>query len=109
MTSKYLFSLLFVLTSFSVAADPVTDRAQLAGLNAPDTTSEQIKQRLGTPAHEDHNPDGRYVFAYDLDLPEQVVDGKTYPPVKGVVTFLFSAEGKVLKMPIYVKNKNEPL
>jgi hypothetical protein len=98
--------MVYVLASFSASADTVTDRVQLTGLNAPETTSEQVKQRLGAPVHEDRNADGRYVFMYDLDLPEQAIDGKTYPPMKGVVAFLFSAEGKVINMPIFEKNKN---
>lgn len=39
---------------------------------------------MGQPEHEDHNPDGRYVYIYR-------------PDVHTIMSFLFDAKGKLIR------------
>jgi hypothetical protein len=49
-----------------------------------EATSDFVRSCMGQPVSEDHNPDGRYVYLYDLA-----------PHVK--VAFLFDSSGKLIR------------
>jgi hypothetical protein len=78
----------------TLAAEPgqqPTCPASVDGYTAGESTSEFVKECLGIPIHEDHNPDGRFVYLYQID-------GKTK------VAFLFDASGKLIRTRGYQQN-----
>lgn len=64
---------------------------RLDGFENGKATAEQIKGCLGPPHYGDHNPDGRFVYLYNLK------NGIT-------VTYLFDAGGVLTRMSVYKKN-----
>ena len=54
--------------------------------------SAEVKQCMGDPVHEDHNPDGRYIYMYES------TDGT-------IVAFLFDSSDKLIRVNGYVTKK----
>jgi hypothetical protein len=51
---------------------------------AGEATSELVLRCMGKPSHEDHNPDGRYVYLYDINESTKL-------------TFLFDKSGSLIR------------
>ena len=75
----------------SKSPDGILDPAIVGTLKQGTTTSDEVKQKLGPPVHEDHNKDGRFVYLYD--------PGKYYSG------FLFDAKGVLTAIRVYTKGK----
>lgn len=56
-----------------------------------EATADQIKSCLGAPVDENHNPDGRYVYLYEVEN-------------NITVGFLFDASGKLMRTSGYKRN-----
>lgn len=88
MSNRMMLSLLlpFVFLSgcATAAAPKATCPTTVAGYAAGETTSDFIKSCMGQPEHENHNPDGRYVYIYR-------------PDVHTIMSFLFDAKGKLIR------------
>ena len=54
---------------------------------------------MGAPAHEDHNPDGRFVYIYEFKLP--VKDDPSKPPASGKIALLFGPDHKLIRRNVY--------
>ena len=84
-------ALMFMVFVQGCANTPPADcPSTLGGYKEGQATSEQVKQCLGKPVHEDRNPDGRYVYMYNIQ-------GNT-------VAFLFDSAGKLIRIRGYTKN-----
>jgi len=85
------------LTLVACASTPSSTRSSSAcpntvgGFVAGEATSEFVRGCLGKPKHEDRNPDGRYVYLYDIDK------GTT-------VAFLFDSAGRLVRTRGYQQN-----
>lgn len=64
---------------------------KIGGYKVGETTSQLVQTCLGSPFHEDHNPDGRYVYIYEIDT-------------NIFVSFLFEASGQLIRTHGYKKN-----
>ena len=64
---------------------------RLDGFTNGEATAEQIKGCLGQPHHEDHNPDGRFVYLYNLKN-------------KITITYLFESSGVLTRTNVYKKD-----
>ena len=94
-----LAALLFAAAINSANASPIKDPNKLNALVVGESTSEQVLESLGQPVHEDHNPDGRFVYVYDLDLPD--ANDPKAPAMKGMVSILFGSDSKLIRFRIY--------
>jgi hypothetical protein len=54
------------------------------------STAEDVKAALGKPDHENHNPDGRFVYLYSSP--------------NGMITYLFDSKGVLIRIRGYTKN-----
>ena len=63
----------------------------VAGYVAGEATSNLVKSCMGQPEHEDHNPDGRYVYLYR-------------PDIHTIMSFLFDSKGKLIRTRGYHQN-----
>lgn len=63
---------------------------RLDGFINGEATADQIKGCLGNPHHEDHNPDGRFVYLYTLKN-------------KITITYLFESTGVLTRTNAYKK------
>ncbi|HCT04657.1 MAG TPA: hypothetical protein DIW86_04750 [Pseudomonas sp.] len=64
---------------------------KIGDYKAGEATSEQIKGCLGAPVDENHNPDGRYVYLYEVEN-------------NITVGFLFDSSGKLMRTSGYKRN-----
>ncbi|MDB5990085.1 MAG: hypothetical protein JWQ10_1488 [Herbaspirillum sp.] len=97
-----IFALLTIVAATEIvyAEEPKPDVAppksacpeRLDGFANGLSSAEQIKTCLGQPpAHEDHNPDGRFVYLYNLK--------------NGIaITYLFEPSGLLIRTNAYKKN-----
>lgn len=69
---------------------PVNCPSTLGGYKQGQATSEEVRQCLGKPVHEDRNPDGRYVYIYNIQ--------------GNMIAFLFDSAGKLIRIRGYSKN-----
>ena len=98
--SKLIQVLIFVLALLlanPIFAATITDPSAFSAFKEGATTSQEVKAALGAAVHEDHNPDGRYVYLYDFDFP---ADGDK-PAMKGMASFLFSKEDTIIRIRFY--------
>lgn len=63
----------------------------VGGYKAGETTSQLVQSCLGSPFHENHNPDGRYVYLYKIDTTT-------------TIAFLFDSSGKLIRTQGYKQN-----
>jgi outer membrane protein assembly factor BamE (lipoprotein component of BamABCDE complex) len=98
MKNLATIGLTFLLSMPFAYADKITDPQQINSLVKGKTTAEDVIKTFGKPEHEDHNPDGRFVYLYPFSL-----QGKTAsePPLEGKITFLFSSDGKLAGLKMY--------
>jgi len=79
-----------ILTQGCANTPPADCPTTLGGYKEGQATSVEVKQCLGKPAHENRNPDGRYIYMYNIQ-------GNT-------IAFLFDSTGKLIRIKGYVKN-----
>jgi hypothetical protein len=77
----------------------ITSVEKLNALRPGHTTAESVKTDFGEPESEDRNPDGRFVFLYPFSLPNKVDPNS--PPLRGVVSFLFGGDSRLIRMRLY--------
>lgn len=82
--------ILMVLFQGCANTPPADCPSTLGGYKAGQATSEQVKQCLGKPTHEDRNPDGRYVYMYNIQ--------------GNMIAFLFDSADKLIRIRGYTKN-----
>lgn len=63
----------------------------LGDYKAGEATSKLVQSCLGWPIHEDHNPDGRYAYVYEMDSATNVI-------------FVFDTSGKLIRTKGYKHN-----
>ena len=90
-----------LLLANPLLAATITERSAFSDFKEGKTTSQQVKTALGDAVHEDHNPDGRYVYLYQFDFP---ADGDK-PAMKGFASFLFSKENTIIRIRFYEDTK----
>jgi hypothetical protein len=64
----------------------------VGGYKPGETNSAEVQHCMGDPVHEDHNPDGRYIYMYQLK------DGT-------ILAFLFDSSDKLIRVSGYEKTK----
>jgi hypothetical protein len=93
------FAIALIFSMNIVNADEVSTAAssnsscpsRLDGFENGVATAEQVKICIGAPHHEDHNPDGRFVYLYHLK--------------NGIIiTYLFDKSGILERTNAYKKN-----
>ena len=94
-----LLGLILAAVSISVFAQTVTDVAEVNSLHRGQTTAAEAMAALGAPVHEDHNPDGRFIYLYKFDLPN--VKQPQSPHIHGLFALLFSAGGTFQGLRVY--------
>lgn len=62
--------------------------SNLSGYKEGVSTTQQVKACMGAPSDEDHNPDGRFVYGYQLKD-------------KTLVKFLFNSNGTLIRVRAY--------
>lgn len=88
---RFIASLLFLALPIVVfgAIDPDTLSKLKKG-----QTSQQVKDTLGSPTSEDHNPDGRFVYVYEYQSAKD-------PTEKGYATLLFGKDKRLQQLQAY--------
>lgn len=82
----------FEIKSLAVTSNtPESCPKTIADYKAGETTSQLVKSCLGLPLHENHNPDGRYVYLYRNDTAT-------------IIAFLFDTSGKLIRTQDYKQN-----
>lgn len=94
-----LLGLILAAVSISVFAQTVTDVAKVNSLHRGQTTASEATAALGTPVHEDHNPDGRFIYLYKFDLPN--AKQPQSPHIHGLFALLFNAGGIFQGLRVY--------
>ena len=73
------------------SAAPADCPTKLGEYVAGEATSDFVKHCMGEPGFENHNPDGRFVYIYDLDADTKAA-------------FLFNLSGKLIRIRGYGRN-----
>jgi outer membrane protein assembly factor BamE (lipoprotein component of BamABCDE complex) len=100
---RVFLGLVFAVLSASASAGTITDVSKVNSIHREQTSAAQVKAILGEPVHEDHNPDGRFIYMYNFDLPN--VKSPQAPHVKGLMAFLFNANGTFQVLRVYQDKK----
>ena len=100
---KHIAYLLFMplLAASALRGEVITDASKVNSLEKGKTTSDEVVKLFGKPEHEDHNPDGRFVYLYKCSLPSKTQGA---PPFNGMITFLFSKDKTFIKYQVYKSN-----
>jgi hypothetical protein len=86
------------LALVAVPANAAVDASTLSMLTEGTTTASEIRDKYGVPKHEDRNPDGRFVYLYDISSPPRDMAG---PTGEATVAFLFGSDEKLIRMLFY--------
>ena len=86
------FSLSLLASNSSIAS---VDFQSLSTVKEGTTTAQDIQKQYGAPDHEDHNPDGRYVYLYKVASPPPDIAG---PTGEATASFLFGKDDKLIRM-----------
>jgi hypothetical protein len=100
-TMKQLSAMLLLASTLCSMswADTIEDASKISGLKAGATTSAEVQALFGKPVHEDHNPDGRFVYLYECRLAYKGAPAK--PPLVGKIAFLFAPDSRYVRFSLY--------